>query len=98
MYVSATFYTGCEDTSELAEELENEYTDFLIASDNSGIAGTNWSEGYITVYTFITNGWGNAVTFDEFLDTRFKFQREVRAFCGERGFKGPSFLYGATYW
>lgn len=98
MYISATFYTGLNDTSELIEELENTEPDFMVASEDSGISGTNWSTGYVTVYTFFTNGWCDSVTLDQLKDKNDEFVSYMQDFCLERKYKTPSFLYGATYW
>lgn len=98
MYISATFYTGIENTSEIIEAMENDCCDFMVAREGSGIDGTNWSDGYITVYNFFTNGWCASVTLDELKDKNDEFVTYMKEFCLERKYKEPSFLYGATYW
>lgn len=98
MYISATFYIGLEDTPEIIEAMENDSSDFMVAREDSGIDGTNWSKGYITVYTFFTNGWCESVTLDELKDKNDEFVTYMQDFCLERKYKEPSFLYGATYW
>lgn len=98
MFISATFYTGLKDTSEIIEAMENDSCDFMVAGEDSGIMGTNWSAGYVTVWKSLTCGWGNAIDMYQLKEFGDEFIYYMRQFCLERKYKQPSFLYGATYW
>ena len=102
VYVSASFYAGIVTEEEL-ELLKEELNDlgFMVSvgEDDEAVIDGNYSEGYITVYTFITNGWGDSSSIDEFKESYDAFVETVTEFCtNKKKCKLPSFRVGATYW
>lgn len=102
VYISASFYAGIKTEEELEllrEELDN--LGFMVSTgeDNeSGIDG-NYSEGYITVYTLMTNGWGDSLGIDDLKEEYDIFVNNITEFCVNNDrCKLPRFKIGATYW
>jgi len=102
VYVSASFFAGIKTEEELEllkEELNNlGFMDSIGEDDESCIDG-NYSKGYITVYTFITHGWGEAGSIEDIKESYDAFVETVTKYCiNNDKCKLPSFKIGATYW
>jgi len=100
MYVSASFYVGIitdEEKDVLNDELDA--AGFLVVhEDESGVDG-NYTDGYVTVLTFLTSSWGDSLGIDDLKEEYDIFVSNITEFCVSRKkCKLPSFRLGAAYW
>ena len=68
MYVRASFYHGIlteDETDEFNNELDALGLQIALRDDDSGIQG-HFANNYVTVFAFLTKGWGDAITAEEF--------------------------------
>lgn len=107
VYVSASFFVGVDNyydndeypVNSLREKIdngENGYEWLTSIDEDSGIDG-NFEDGYITVYTYITYGWSDSVSPEEFKDKWDRFVNDVDQFCVVNNYGNPSFRLGADF-